>query len=247
MNADYSITNFSSGTVSYLPEYPEYWIVLGGHGTVQTDGELLELGPREVLGLKTGAEITCRSADNALIGKFIIRDIPDPIPHIRRIPADHARLIHQIFLFALEIQGTPVPYYDGLMSSLSSLMFSALISADLRSSNMNETVFLIIEDINSNFLDPDYDVHAVIERTGYTINHFRKLFKSVTGLPPVAFLNRRRLDYARDLIIRSPEELPLAEIASRCGYHDPYYFAKLFKKREGMTPKEYAQRQQSSP
>lgn len=181
-----------------------------------------------------------------ILGKYTIYDMP-AIPHFRRIPAEHAGLIRRVFLFALEIKDASVPFYDGLMSSLNGLMYSVFVSAELRSASMNETVFAVVEDINSNFLDPDYDIHTAIERTGYTINHFRKLFKSAVGVTPVAFLNNHRLDYARDLILRSPVELPLAEIASRCGYHDPYYFARLFKKREGMTPKEYAQRQLSTP
>ena len=70
-------------------------------------------------------------------------------------------------------------------------MFSALVSAELRSANLNETVFAVVEDINSNYLDPDYDIHAVIERTGYTINHFRKLFKKREGMMPKEYAQRQ--------------------------------------------------------
>ncbi len=245
MDAEYSYMSIHGGTV-IQPEFPEYWIILNGSGMTDTEGTKLEVTAKEILAPKTGAKIKIQCGSDLLIGRVVVKDIPDECPHVHKIPVQYTELFRRIFFFALDIKDMQVPYHDGLMSSLNTLMFSALVSAEMLSENMNETVFHVMEDINSNFLDPDYDLHTVIGKTGYTINHFRKLFKKEIGLPPVEFLTNRRLDYARDLIIQSPKPLSLEELAAKSGFRDPYYFSRVFKNREGMTPRAYTQKVKGS-
>lgn len=51
------------------------------------------------------------------------------------------------------------------------------------------------------------------------------------------FLTSIRIGKAKTLLESSP--LSLAEVAQRCGFHDPNYFFKVFKKRVKRTPTEY--------
>ena len=64
--------------------------------------------------------------------------------------------------------------------------------------------------------------------------HVCRAFATATGLPPHRWLLARRIERARDLLSNS--DLPVAEIAAAVGYDDPSYFARLFKRRTGVTP-----------
>ena len=46
-----------------------------------------------------------------------------------------------------------------------------------------------------------------------------------------------QMELAQKLLAQ--KELPVKEIAGRCGYSDQFYFSRIFKKQTGLSPKEY--------
>ena len=63
--------------------------------------------------------------------------------------------------------------------------------------------------------------------------HFSCRFKWDTGYSPVEYVNHKKLDYAKTLLIRT--EWPVSEIAERTGF-SLKGFIKLFSQAEGMSP-----------
>jgi AraC-like DNA-binding protein len=59
------------------------------------------------------------------------------------------------------------------------------------------------------------------------------LFSRVGGEPFGAYLTRLRLERATELL---RGEMPVAEVARRCGFADPGYFIKVFRARFGASP-----------
>lgn len=92
-----------------------------------------------------------------------------------------------------------------------------------------------------NFLDDYYtteiDLHHLAHSIGYSLDHFRFLFKESTGIAPKKYILQKRLALAKKQISHS--ELPLTEIAENCGYDDYYQFATYFKKEVGISPSQY--------
>ncbi|EFM11992.1 transcriptional regulator, AraC family [Paenibacillus curdlanolyticus YK9] len=73
-------------------------------------------------------------------------------------------------------------------------------------------------------------------------NYFVTMFKSLTGLSPVNYMNERRLELARSLL--SDTELPVMDIAERIGMQN-HYLSRLFKQQYGITPRRYRELSQS--
>ena len=64
---------------------------------------------------------------------------------------------------------------------------------------------------------------------------YRKL-KSVTSMTPVDYLKNYRLDYSARLLL---DGVRVTEVAAMSGFTSSSYFAKCFKAKFGMIPKEY--------
>ena len=59
-----------------------------------------------------------------------------------------------------------------------------------------------------------------------------------TGLRFVEYLNEKRLGRAEILLQNTNKKI--GDIAMQCGFHSDSYFIRQFKKKFGMTPKEYS-------
>jgi AraC family transcriptional regulator len=70
--------------------------------------------------------------------------------------------------------------------------------------------------------------------TCLSVSHFARAFKCTFGCPPHVFLMRRRVERAQGLMLGS--SVPLAQIASECGFADQAHFSRLFVKFTGERP-----------
>jgi AraC family transcriptional regulator of arabinose operon len=70
--------------------------------------------------------------------------------------------------------------------------------------------------------------------------HFLRRFKRATGSTPWRYLLELRLARAKNLLI--DPACSVAAAATAAGFADPAYFSRLFRKRTGITPREYRSR-----
>lgn len=68
--------------------------------------------------------------------------------------------------------------------------------------------------------------------------YFSKLFKEETGQNFIEYLTEIRISKAKELLSQG-NETSMKEICLACGYQDPNYFSRIFKKIVGKTPTEY--------
>lgn len=65
-------------------------------------------------------------------------------------------------------------------------------------------------------------------------NYFSNAFRDALGVPPVHYVNRRRVQRA-ELLLRNTS-MTLAQIAGQTGFSDAFSLSKTFKKHRGMSP-----------
>jgi len=82
-----------------------------------------------------------------------------------------------------------------------------------------------------------YDIKTWASQCGLTEPHFIQVFKKATGLPPYQFLTKIRIQHAKELLLFS--DLSVSQIGELCGYSDYNYFARIFKKKVGVSPSDY--------
>lgn len=81
------------------------------------------------------------------------------------------------------------------------------------------------------------DVSRMVDISPY---YFSKLFKQEQGENFIEYLTRIRMANARRIL--KNQNYNIKEVCAMCGYSDPNYFSRIFKKFEGVTPSEYRER-----
>ena len=81
-------------------------------------------------------------------------------------------------------------------------------------------------------------IKELSERAAMSPATLNRAFRRAVGKSPLNFLNDLRLSEAQ-LLLRENPELSIADIAGECGFPDSNYFSRLFKKRNGQTPRDY--------
>lgn len=77
----------------------------------------------------------------------------------------------------------------------------------------------------------------IADHAGVSVSHLSALFKEQTGLSPMDYLIRYRMQ--RACVLLSVKSATVHEVAYEVGYSDPYYFSRLFKKVIGIAPLHY--------
>ena len=118
--------------------------------------------------------------------------------------------------------------------------------------------------LKNNFLDANEEIHKIepalnylkdnfnrkitvadlARRSGMSQTRFFIAFKNVTGMAPVEYLIQTRLKESQRMLWLTKDSI--TEIALRCGYEDPFFFSKIFKKHTGTTPCQYRQQFKNS-
>ena len=83
-------------------------------------------------------------------------------------------------------------------------------------------------------LDKPLTLQELAREAGISVHHFGRRFRERTGMGPAAYLTELRMERAR--LYLTTTDLPVAEIALRCGYPRPSAFSTAFLRQTGTTP-----------
>ncbi len=90
------------------------------------------------------------------------------------------------------------------------------------------------------FMYPDITLYEIAESANLSIDHFGRQFRKHTGMSPVAWLNRIRMDKASILLRQT--SMRVNEVAREVGFEDPLYFTRVFRKIVGMSPSAFREK-----
>lgn len=79
-------------------------------------------------------------------------------------------------------------------------------------------------------------VEALAQASGYSRWHFTRMFTAAQGMSPARYLAAARMEAAMAALRAG--SMPVKTVALRCGFADPSYFAKAFRRTFGISPRE---------
>lgn len=83
-------------------------------------------------------------------------------------------------------------------------------------------------------------VDEMIKRSKLAERTFKRRFTAATGLSPLDYVQRLRVEDAKRRLERTDD--PIDEISWRVGYEDAAFFRRLFRRTTGMAPGAYRKR-----
>lgn len=83
-------------------------------------------------------------------------------------------------------------------------------------------------------------VEEAIKRSSLAERTFKRRFTNATGLSPIAYIQRLRIEDAKRRLERT--DASVDEIGWKVGYEDGAFFRRLFKRITGLTPGAYRKR-----
>jgi AraC-like DNA-binding protein len=99
----------------------------------------------------------------------------------------------------------------------------------------------VVEYIMENY-SRKIDIPALAALVSLSVKQFERKFKQEYGEVPVRYIQRIRLDAARQLLAMT--RLPIAQISRETGFYDSSHFAHQFQKYTGLSPTSFRSKHQ---
>ena len=91
--------------------------------------------------------------------------------------------------------------------------------------------------MEANIGNAELSVDSFAQAMGMSRSVFYLNMKRVFGSTPNNFIQEARIAHAKELLRAHSGNV--SEVAYKCGFSDPKYFSRCFKKATGMSPSEY--------
>ncbi|MBE6541049.1 MAG: helix-turn-helix domain-containing protein [Ruminococcaceae bacterium] len=105
---------------------------------------------------------------------------------------------------------------------------------------VNPAIDAIIDYINENYMNEISLADLCRAAGGMSEQYLCRLFKHSTGMRPVEYILKKRIDIARSHLEKT--DMPISEVVVRSGFNNTSYFYRNFKKFTGKSPLLYRQR-----
>lgn len=88
--------------------------------------------------------------------------------------------------------------------------------------------------IHSHYTNPELNMNELSAVGNTEVHKLNGIFKTIYGVPCWQFVISVRIEAACNLL--KATDYPISNIAEMCGFSDPYYFSRAFKKTVGTSP-----------
>ena len=177
----------------------------------------------------------CPSISGLLSNKILRFGVAVDMPIADRVFHDTDGSVRRLFKkMEQEYADQATGYEEMLRCYLIEALVRAVRACETLSSH--DAVTATMEYLKAHYKEP-LSLAVLSPLVGYTPQYLSSLFSRTVGISIQEFLQRLRIEEACKLLAQT--QLPTAEIAAAVGYQDTRHFSKLFRRFQGISPKEY--------
>lgn len=174
-----------------------------------------------------------------LLGKefSVVRSL---IPSVNNLVANREMLFNEIINNLTKgFHDENLVYVNFCFGHLLATFVYAYKTSDDFADESNPIIRKSIEYMNKN-LNQKLSLNQISKEAGYSPTYFTTLFKKETNYAPLTYFSHLKIVKACEFLDYT--QIKVKEISFTLGYTDPYYFTKDFKKKMGMSPRQYRKR-----
>jgi AraC-like DNA-binding protein len=176
-----------------------------------------------------------------------LREATFPFKSAIRVVDDTEEHILSTFNDAFFYYNSQFEKKELILSALGNLISSYIIAFQSHKP-LSKVVETIKSDIIKNFPNCDYQLDEYMRKFPFSYDYLRKLFKSEMGVTPHGYLIAMRMQTAEKLLyVMNESDYNVSKIAQMCGFDEPLYFSRVFKKQYGCSPINYAKQKDALP
>lgn len=101
----------------------------------------------------------------------------------------------------------------------------------------NPQIDAIVQYIHNNYGDPELSVSKLADIFGFSRKYLSAVFAQNMEINFTDYLTKVRIEKAMEMLEK--KKCSVGELARKCGFSDPFYFSKVFKKITGVPPSRY--------
>lgn len=219
-------------------------LILSGELCLQIEGQKLNAHAGNILLPRKGDTYTLNAVSPDGVDFIVISYQVEPqdtvfslLPN-RVFRTEHLSRYRNAFESAIRIQESRGLCYEPLVCALVQEILCNMIRENYpamlsNAHNPVEYAKRYIEEFYGSDLSADH-IAAVV---GVSPSYLRSLFQKSEGESPIHYLNRIRIERAKEMI--SSNMFTQEEIAAACGFQNVYYFNRVFKSFVGVPPGKY--------
>jgi len=257
---------YSQNTIVSLHEhtYYHYFYVKSGSGTIRINNSLYDLKCGYIYMMPPFTPHEIRSSENGLESYEVKFEITDPaafgniddFPDSLCFGAYGAEQVFEGMFFELastapsgEVsagKGESDKYSETILSLKLAEMLMLLLRADeqLKNTEPQNSVYSgkfakVLEYMDEHHAE-DISLEKLASLVHCEKSYFLKKFKHETGLTPMNYLRRFRIDKAKRLLAHS--DMNITQISAAVGFQSIHHFSSVFRAVVGVSPSEFKNR-----
>ncbi len=165
------------------------------------------------------------------------------VPSVNNMVANREMLFEEIFNnLAKGFHDEKLVYINYCFGHLLATFLYAHRTSDDLADDSNPVVRKALHFLNNN-LNRKLTLNEIAREVGYSATYFTTLFKKETNYSPLSYFSHLKILKACEFLDYT--SMKIKEISFHLGYSDPYYFTKDFKKKMGISPRNYRNRVKS--
>lgn len=217
----------------------ELVLIIGGHGKVSISGREYKLSAGMLLYFYPDL-LHSMAADESYLEFYGVHFSlpPDmdklPFPEITYVTAPRLRIAFDDLNAAYGQHAYLIEWRYRIL--LQQIIYTLLVDRQQNSPSdakrVNRTIDVIRRDIAHR-----YTIEELCRTAGMKKSLFIRVFKETTGYSPIQYVLKLRIEHAKKLLCDS--DAKIEKIAAECGFSDPFYFSRLFKKQCGASPLQF--------
>lgn len=242
----YSRNNFYSCIGKPKPSHTFLWFKNCSAKITDINGKALFAEKNQVAYMSKGIEYTvdfldtAPNQDDSVVFHFQLKDINDKEITPTLSPKICIKNLDSATAFFIEAAAEEFNKNIVCTPIITSAIYQifGLACQSRRKKIVNHKFKYISEGIELMESSSDKTMDEIAQICGVSEGYFRKLFREYSGVNPIEFRQKHRIEKAKQLLLLDTHSI--GEIADELNFSDIYHFSKTFKKITGISPQKYA-------